>query len=97
MERTHWRIANGWARRTKPIVEAELLAMAAKSIAADVAFELSHKIIHAAGSTALFDEFPLSRYLRDLETHVLHAGHDKTAQIIGRSELKQTFDSTLQR
>lgn len=85
------------AYRTKPIVEAELLAMAAKSIAADVAFELSHKIIHAAGSTALFDEFPLSRYLRDLETHVLHAGHDKTAQIIGQSELKQSFDSTLQR
>lgn len=85
------------AYRTRPIVEAELLAMAAKSIAADVAFELSHKIIHAAGSTALFDQFPLSRYLRDLETHVLHAGHDRTAQIIGQSELKQSFDSTLQR
>ena len=85
------------AYRTKPIVEAELLAMSAKSIAANVAFELSHKIIHAAGSTALFDQFPLSRYLRDLETHVLHAGHDKTAQIIGRSELNETFDSTLQR
>ena len=85
------------AYRTRPIVEAELLAMAAKSIAADVAFELSHKIIHAAGSTALFDQFPLSRYLRDLETHVLHAGHDRTAQIIGQSELNQSFDSTLQR
>jgi alkylation response protein AidB-like acyl-CoA dehydrogenase len=85
------------AYRTRPVVEAELLAMSAKSIAADVALTLSHKIIHAAGSTALFDEFPLSRYLRDLETHVLHAGHDKTAQIIGQSELKQAFDSTLQR
>ncbi|MDX2484971.1 MAG: acyl-CoA dehydrogenase family protein [Pseudodonghicola sp.] len=85
------------AYRTRPIVEAELLAMSAKSIAADVAFELSHKIIHAAGSTALFDQFPLSRYLRDLETHVLHAGHDRTAQIIGQAELKQAFDSTLQR
>lgn len=85
------------AYRTKPIVEAELLAMMAKSIAAHVAFELSHKIIHAAGSTALFDEFPLSRYIRDLETHVLHAGHDRTAQIVGQSELAQEFDSTLQR
>jgi len=83
--------------QTRPIVEAELLAMTAKSIAAEVAFSLSHKIIHASGSTALFEEFPLSRYLRDLETHVLHAGHDKSAQIIGQSELKQTFDSTLQR
>ena len=83
--------------QTRPTVEAELLAMSAKSICADVAFNLSHKIIHASGSTALFDEFPLSRYLRDLETHVLHAGHDKTAQIIGQSELKESFDSTLQR
>ncbi len=85
------------AFKTKSVVEAELLAMSAKSTAAHVAFELSHKIIHAAGSTALFDEFPLSRYLRDLETHVLHAGHDRTAQIIGQSELQQAFDSTLQR
>jgi alkylation response protein AidB-like acyl-CoA dehydrogenase len=85
------------AWRTKPVVEAELLSMAAKSNAGHVAFELSHKIIHAAGSTALFDEFPLSRYIRDLETHVLHAGHDRTAQIIGQSELGETFDSTLQR
>lgn len=79
------------------IVEAELLSMSAKSTAAHVAFDLSHKVIHASGSTALFDEFPLSRFIRDLETHVLHAGHDRTAQIIGLSELGQTFDSTLQR
>lgn len=85
------------AYKTKPIVEAELLAMAAKSMAASVAFELSHKVIHSAGSTALFDDFPLSRYIRDLETHVLHAGHDRTAQIIGQAELSQEFDSTLQR
>lgn len=85
------------AYKTKPVVEAELLAMSAKSTAAHVAFELSHKIIHAAGSTALFDDFPLSRYLRDLETHVLHAGHDRTAQIVGQSELGDAFDSTLQR
>lgn len=83
--------------KTLPVVEAELLAMSAKSTAAHVAFDLSHKIIHAAGSTALFDEFPLSRYLRDLETHVLHAGHDRTAQIIGQAELGESFDSTLQR
>jgi alkylation response protein AidB-like acyl-CoA dehydrogenase len=85
------------AFKEKPVVEAELLAMSAKSTAAAVAFDLSHKIIHAAGSTALFDEFPLSRYIRDLETHVLHAGHDRTAQIVGQAELKQSFDSTLQR
>jgi alkylation response protein AidB-like acyl-CoA dehydrogenase len=83
--------------KTKPVVEAELASMAAKSTAAHVAFELSHKLIHASGSTALFDEYPLARYLRDLETHVLHAGHDRTAQIIGQAELGESFDSTLQR
>lgn len=83
--------------RTRPVVEAELISMSAKSLAAHVAFELSHKIIHAAGSTSLFEEFPLARALRDLETHVLHAGHDRTAQIIGQAELGETFDSTLQR
>jgi alkylation response protein AidB-like acyl-CoA dehydrogenase len=85
------------AFKTKSTTQAELLAMSAKSMAAHVAFELSHKIIHCAGSTALFDQFPLSRYLRDLETHVLHAGHDRSAQIIGQAELDQEFDSTLQR
>lgn len=85
------------AWKTKSVVEAELLSMSAKSTAAHVAFELSHKVIHASGSTALFDEFPASRAIRDLETHVLHAGHDRTAQIIGLSELGESFDSTLQR
>ncbi len=85
------------AWKERPVVEAELLSMSAKSMIAGVAFDLSHKIIHAAGSTALFDEFPLSRALRDLETHVLHAGHDRTAQIVGQAQLGQNFDSTLQR
>ncbi len=83
--------------RTSPVVEAELISMSAKSTAAHAAFDLSHKVIHASGSTALFDEFPLSRFIRDLETHVLHAGHDRTAQIIGQGELGESFDSTLQR
>jgi alkylation response protein AidB-like acyl-CoA dehydrogenase len=79
------------------VTRSELLSMAAKSTAAHVAFETSHKVIHAAGATALFDGFPLSRYIADLETHVLHAGHDRTAQIVGAAELGETFDSTLQR
>jgi hypothetical protein len=45
----------------------------------------------------LFDEFPLARMVRDLDTHILHAGHDKTAQIVGQSQLGEEFDSTLQR
>ena len=54
-------------------------------------------LIMLAGSTALFDEFPLARLIRDLNTHILHVGHDKTAQIVGAAELGESFDSTLQR
>ncbi|WP_373089372.1 acyl-CoA dehydrogenase family protein [Sneathiella sp.] len=85
------------AWKTKDIVEAELLSIAAKSMAAQVGFEISHKIIHASGSTAMFDNLPLARYIRDLETHVLHAGHDRSAQIIGQAAMGENFDSTLQR
>ncbi|WNK01181.1 acyl-CoA dehydrogenase family protein [Thalassospiraceae bacterium LMO-JJ14] len=85
------------AWKTKSVAEAELISIAAKSMAAQVAFEISHKIIHASGSTAMFDEYPLNRYIRDLETHVLHAGHDRSAQIIGQAEFGESFDSTLQR
>lgn len=82
---------------TESVVDAELLSMSAKSAAAQAAFKLSHAVIHGAGATAQFDEHPMSRYIRDLETHVIHAGHDRTAQILGQAALGETFDSTLQR
>lgn len=85
------------AWKTKSVVEAELTSIAAKSLAAQVAFDISHKVVHAAGSTALFDGMPLTRYIRDLETHVLHAGHDRSSQIIGQAAFGEKFDSTLQR
>jgi alkylation response protein AidB-like acyl-CoA dehydrogenase len=79
------------------IQQAELTSMRAKSICAHTALSLSQTLIMLAGSTALFDEFPLGRLVRDLDTHVLHVGHDRTAQIIGAAELGEVFDSTLQR
>lgn len=85
------------AFRTKPIVDCELLAMSAKYVTAHTALNVARSVTQAAGSTALFDEFPLARMVRDLDTHILHAGHDKTAQIVGQSQLGEEFDSTLQR
>ncbi len=79
------------------VVAAELAAMSAKSAAAHAAFEIVHKVIHGAGATAQFDEHPLGRIVRDLQTHVIHAGHDRTAQILGQAALGEAFDSTLQR
>lgn len=79
------------------VLQAELTSMKAKSICAHAALTMSHTLIMLAGSTALFDEFPLGRLIRDLNTHILHVGHDRTAQIIGAAQLGETFDSTLQR
>jgi len=84
-----------WTRGN--VEQAELTSMKAKSICAHAALTMSHTLIMLAGSTALFDEFPLGRLVRDLNTHILHVGHDKTAQIIGAAQLAESFDSTLQR
>lgn len=83
--------------RSKDIQRAELASMRAKAICAHAALQSRDQLIMLSGSTALFDEFPLGRMLRDLDTHILHVGHDRTAQIIGASELGEVFDSTLQR
>ena len=83
--------------RSGKVVEAELASMRAKSICAHAALEVSHSLLMLAGSTALFDEFPLARMIRDLNTHILHVGHERTHQIIGSAVLGETFDSTLQR
>ncbi len=79
------------------VVEAELASMRAKSICAHAALTVSHSLLQLAGSTALFDEYPLGRLIRDLNTHILHVGHDRTAQIVGCAALGEVFDSTLQR
>jgi alkylation response protein AidB-like acyl-CoA dehydrogenase len=84
-----------WGRAD--VVAAELKSMSAKSSAAHAAFKVIQTVVHAAGATAQFDDHPLARYVRDIETHVLHAGHDRTAQILGEAELGETFDSILQR
>jgi alkylation response protein AidB-like acyl-CoA dehydrogenase len=86
---------NSW--RNNDIQAAELASMKAKSICAHTALMLSGTLVQLAGSTALFDEYPLGRMLRDLQTHFLHVGHDRTSQIIGCAELGEVFDSTLQR
>jgi alkylation response protein AidB-like acyl-CoA dehydrogenase len=85
------------AWKTKTVVEAELLSMAAKFTTARVALDVCEKAMMAAGPTALFDDFPLSRAIANVQTHIQHAGHDRTAQIIGQAELGAEFDSTMQR
>ncbi len=83
--------------RTQSVYEAELRSMSAKSATASAAFQISRGILLTAGATAQFDEHPLSRFVRNIETIVVHAGHDRTAQVIGQAEFGETFDSTQQR
>lgn len=85
------------AWKTRPVVEAELMAMAAKYTTARTALDICEKVTMASGSTALFEEFPLGRAIANVQTHIQHAGHDRTAQIIGQAELGEEFDSTMQR
>jgi len=61
------------------------------------AFNALQSVLLSAGATAQFEEHPLGRIARNIETFVVHAGHDRTAQIIGQAQLGATFDSTLQR
>lgn len=83
--------------QNRPVVEAELISMSAKVNAAKAAFEISHIVLHAAGAQAQFEDKPLGRFLRNLEMHVVHTGHDRTAQILGQAALGEPFDSTLLR
>jgi alkylation response protein AidB-like acyl-CoA dehydrogenase len=85
----------GW--RSADVVQAELRSMSAKSTAARTAFNTLQSVLYSAGATAQFEEHPLGRTARNIETFVVHAGHDRTAQIIGQAQLGATFDSTLQR
>lgn len=79
------------------VVQSELASMGAKSTAARAAFEALQTVLLSAGATAQFADQPLGRIARNIETFVVHAGHDRTAQIIGQSLLGAAFDSTLQR
>ncbi|REE93219.1 alkylation response protein AidB-like acyl-CoA dehydrogenase [Cupriavidus plantarum] len=83
--------------RDGDVQRAELTSMAAKSTCAQAAMLAAETMGRLTGSTALFDNHPLGRLIRDLHTHVLHVGHDRTHQTIGAAALGQAFDSTRQR
>ncbi|WP_437882304.1 acyl-CoA dehydrogenase family protein [Pseudomonas sp. LRF_L74] len=66
---------------------AGLLSMSAKAVAEQTALDVSRSIISISGGTAQFEEHPLGYFIRNIEMHCVHAGHDRTAQLIGRSSL----------
>jgi alkylation response protein AidB-like acyl-CoA dehydrogenase len=71
-------------------------AMVAAHEAKWLAKETLEKIMWSAaelcGSTALFVKHPLERFYRDMHLHMMHGRHDIAAQIVGASELGETYD-----
>ncbi len=83
--------------RNSDTVQAELVSMAAKATCARAAQDLTSTILRLVGSTALFDSYPVGRLSRDLQTHILHVGYDRTYQTLGLAALGKSFDSTRQK
>ncbi len=79
------------------ITDAELISMSAKTNAAHAAISVARGVLYSAGASAQFEEHPFGYFVRNIEMHCVHAGHDRTAQIIGQAALGEQFDSTLQR
>jgi alkylation response protein AidB-like acyl-CoA dehydrogenase len=71
-------------------------AMVAAHEAKWMAKETLQKVMWSAaevcGSTSLFQNHPLERFYRDMHLHMMHGRHDIAAQVVGASELGETYD-----
>jgi alkylation response protein AidB-like acyl-CoA dehydrogenase len=64
----------------------------AKWMAKETLEKVMWNIAEVCGSTALFEKHPLERFYRDMHVHMLHGRHDIAAQIVGASELGESYD-----
>jgi len=74
--------------------EAEVKTLKSKMFSSNTAVDMGSEMAQVAGTTALFENKPLARFIRDMQMHGLHAQHDITNQTIGKSHLDLDFDST---
>lgn len=89
------RAVQEWRKGWTP--DAELISLSAKTLAARTGIEVGKTVLYTAGSTAQFEQFPFSYYLRNIQQHIVHVGHDVTAKTIGQAALGVSFDATRQR
>ncbi|HWK95480.1 MAG TPA: acyl-CoA dehydrogenase family protein [Pseudolabrys sp.] len=89
------RAVEEWRKGWTP--DAELISLSAKTLAARTGIEVGKTVLYTAGSTAQFEQFPFSYYLRNIQQHIVHVGHDVTAKTIGQAALGVKFDATRQR
>jgi alkylation response protein AidB-like acyl-CoA dehydrogenase len=83
-----------WLWQQKDVAGAELFSMNAKHQAIETAIIVMDKAAQIAGSSALFANTVLSRFIRDLRFQTLHENLDKTAATIGKFHLGQSYDVT---
>jgi len=86
-----------WRDDSATLEEKELTALKAKKFASEAVVEMTNEMAQVAGTTSLFEKYPLSRYIKNMRIHSLHARHDITAQTIGKSNLDEDFDATRER
>jgi alkylation response protein AidB-like acyl-CoA dehydrogenase len=61
------------------------------------AMEVVHLAVRMCGATALLENFPLGRILRDLQTYVRHESIDRILTTIGRACLGLDYDPNFAR
>ncbi|MDF3072459.1 MAG: hypothetical protein K0S54_126 [Alphaproteobacteria bacterium] len=74
------------------IPAAERYALMGKLYAMATAEWIINEAVRVAGSSALFEEHPLSRQIRNIHVQSTHANLDNTAQSIGRARMGLDFD-----
>ena len=72
--------------------KAEEFSLMAKLFAISTAENTAKEAIRVCGSTALFENFPLSRQIRNIHVQSTHANLYNTAQSIGRAQLEFEYD-----
>jgi alkylation response protein AidB-like acyl-CoA dehydrogenase len=74
------------------VATAERYALMGKLFAMATAEWIVNESIRVAGSSALFEQYPLSRQIRNIHVQSTHANLHNTAQAIGRARLGLDFD-----
>jgi alkylation response protein AidB-like acyl-CoA dehydrogenase len=87
-----YKAARLWEGDRIDIATAERYALIGKLFAMTTAEWIVNEAIRVAGSSALFEQFPLSRQIRNIHVQSTHANLHNTAQAIGRARLGLDFD-----
>jgi alkylation response protein AidB-like acyl-CoA dehydrogenase len=83
-----------WLWQQERITEAEIMSNEAKHIAMKMVNSVLDKCATICGSSAMFEKYPIQRYVRDMRVHTLHDSVDRAAQVVGQARLGLEYDPT---